>query len=390
MPPAVHPPASIPRPVGTAWARLRRVGRRRGLPLPLPVLLLALALPLLGACGELGYYWQAGMGQLELLGKRRPIAEVLDDATVGAETKARLRLVQAVQAFGTAALALPEDGHYTTYVALERPYVSWLVVAAPEFSLEAERFCYLIVGCLAYRGYFAEADARDFAAGLRAEGLDVAVRPVRAYSTLGWFDDPVLSSFLGGERTVLMGTILHEQAHHRYFLEGATAFNESFAVFVEVEGVHRYLAAQGAPGRRQIERYEAIRADRERFHALVLQGRERLATLYAQGLPPDALRTAKAAALAALREDYQSARSSFKLLNYDRWFAQPLNNAHLAGVAQYARHVGAFRALFAESGHDFARFYAAVEALGELPPARREARLDELRSKALALSGHSQ
>jgi len=346
-------------------------------PRTLPLLALLALLPLLGACSEAAYYWQAGLGQWELLSKRRPIAEVLADPDVPAAVKARLHLVQDVQRFGTEHLALPAEGHYTTYADLGRPVVSWLVVAAPPLSLEAHEFCYLIVGCLGYRGYFAREDAAALAAALREEGLDAIVRPVQAYSTLGWFSDPVLNTFLGGEETRLAGTILHEQAHRRYFLKGATDFNESFAEFLEAEGVRRFLAQ---PGREpaQRARFEAIQADEARFRAIVLGGRERLAALYASPLPDVEKLARKAELLAAMRQDYQNQRSSFTLLNYDDWFDRPLNNAHLVGVAQYARHVRAFQALFAESGRDFPRFYAAVEALGGLPAGQREARLNEL------------
>ena len=349
------------------------------------MLLALLLLPLLGACSEVAYYWQAGLGQWEILNKRRPIAEVLADPAVDAEVKRKLRLIEAVQAFATERLALPGDGHYTTYADLGRPTVTWLVVAAPALSLEAHRFCYLLVGCLDYRGYFARADAEALAERLRGEGLDALVRPVRAYSTLGWFDDPVLNTFLAGDDTQLMGTIIHEQAHRRYFLKGDTDFNESFAEFVAGEGLRRYLSQPGQHPARMAH-FEALRAEERRFLAIVLRGRSRLAALYAAPLPEADKRAHKPALFEALRQDYQKERASFTLLNYDGWFAQPLNNAHLAGVTQYARRVAAFRALFREHGQDFARFYAAVEALGELPADRREARLNELEQKVVARS----
>jgi predicted aminopeptidase len=349
------------------------------------LLVLLALLPLLGACSQVAYYWQAGLGQWEILHARRPIAEVLADPAVDAEVKRKLRLILDVQAFGTAHLALPEDGHYTTYADLGRSTVSWLVVAAPPLSVEAHEFCYLIVGCLGYRGYFAQDDADALAAGLREEGLDVLVRPVRAYSTLGWFADPVLNTFLAGDDAQLPGTILHEQAHRRYFLKGDTDFNESFAEFVAHEGVRRYLEQPGRPAG-LFARFDAGRADEQRFQAIVRRGRERLAGLYASSLPDAEKLARKPALFEALRRDYQNERSSFTLYDYDDWFAQPLNNAYLVGVTQYARHIAAFRALFGESGRDFARFYAAVEALGRLPADQREARLNELEHTVVAQS----
>jgi predicted aminopeptidase len=377
-------PSAGPLPASPAARQGARRRSWRRLQQWLVPLLAALAL-LLGGCSGLAYYWQAGLGQWEILHKRRPIAEVLADPAVSAEVKRKLRLVLSVQDFATAQLALPVEGHYTTYADLGRPYVSWLVVAAPALSLEAHRFCYPIVGCLGYRGFFAREDADALAAGLRGEGLDVLVRPVRAYSTLGWFNDPVLNTFLAGDDTELMGTIIHEQTHRRYFLKGATDFNESFAEFVQDEGVHRYLSQPGQDPA-LIARYDDIRADEKRFREIVLRGRARLAELYASHLSDAEKLARKPALFQALREDYQKRRASFKLLNYDGWFAQPLNNATLVGVAQYARRIGAFHELFIESGRDFARFYAAVEALGGLPPGQRDARLNELEQKLVARS----
>lgn len=375
------------RPPLHGWRRLLPAGRWRRL---LPACLLALPLAL-GACADVAYYWQAGLGQLEILRKRRPIAEVLADPSTPVQTARKLRLILAVQDFATEDLALPAEGHYTTYADLGRPYVSWLVVAAPEFSLEAHRFCYLVVGCLGYRGFFEREDADALAAELHGEGLDVSVRPVSAYSTLGWFNDPVLNTFLAGDDVSLIGTVIHEQAHRRYFLEDATDFNESFAEFVEEQGVQRFLTLSRPPpglltrpAARMLAAARAMRDDERRFRALVLGARKRLAALYAAPLPAAEKRRRKAGAIDALRQDYQKQRASFKLLDYDDWFAQPLNNAHLAGIAQYARHIGAFRALFDQSAHDFARFYTAVEALGALPADQRATRLSQLEHAGVA------
>ncbi|HKI97874.1 MAG TPA: aminopeptidase [bacterium] len=379
--PPAHDASPAAQPASPRGARVWLSRRLRHLAVGLALL------PLLGGCSQIAYYWQAGLGQWEILHKREPISEVLADPAVSAETKRKLRLVLSVQDFATKALALPTKGHYTTYADLGRPYVSWLVVATPALSLAEHRFCYPIVGCLGYRGYFAKADAQAEAAELHADGLDTLVRPVRAYSTLGWFNDPVLNTFLAGDDTELIGTIIHEQTHRLYFLKGATDFNESFAVFVEGEGVRRYLSQPGE-NPALITRYEAIRADQQRFLDIVRRGRARLAELYGSDLPDADKRTRKPALFEAMRQDYQKERSSFTLLNYDDWFAQPLNNAYLAGVEQYARHVAAFRALFIESGRDFPRFYAAVEALGALPADEREARLNRLEHKVVARSEH--
>lgn len=348
---------------------------------------LLLGVVLMGAvgCSDLPYYWQAGAGQLEILNQRRPIHEVLDDSSVGTEIKRKLRLIVSVQDFATEELALSSEGHYRHYTDLGRPYVSWLVVASQPLALREHQFCYLIVGCLGYRGFFDPTDAEELAEELRAIDLDVLVRPVRAYSTLGWFDDPVLNTFLKGEDVDLIATVIHEQTHRRFFLKGDTAFNESFASFVEHEGVRGYLSKHSqSSGDVTLERFQTLRADRRRFRRLLKQTRDRLESLYASNGTTEAKRTIKARLIEDMRRDFRSEKDSFKILKYERWFKQPLNNAHFVGLGHYTLYVRAFEALFAESGRNFAEFYASVEALADLPPEERNARLLALENKLVA------
>jgi predicted aminopeptidase len=331
------------------------------------------------SCSDVAYYWQAFSGQAEILNKRRPIPEVLADSAVPDGVKAKLRWVLAVQDFASASLAEPREGNYRYYADLGRPVVTWLVVAAPELEMREHQWCYPIAGCLGYRGYFDRADAQALAKALSADGFDVAIRPVRAYSTLGWFDDPVLNTFLGEEDVDLAATIIHEQAHRRLWVAGDTTFNESFAGFVEREGLRRFAESRRASGGEALWlRYAALEAERDRFTELVLHARTGLLTLYASPLTPEEKRKRKQEAIAALRADYQKQRDAFKLSDYESWFAQPLNNAHLVGIAQYQSRRDAFRALFQQQGGDFAKFFTAVEALGKRPAAEREAALDRL------------
>jgi len=350
------------------------------------LLLTAFLLAMLGlsGCGEVYYYWQAGWGQMDIIQRRKPIKQVIADEKTDPETRRKLELILKVQDFGTSRIALPKEGQFYYYADIGRNAVTWLVLAAPEFSLKEKAFCYPIVGCLGYRGYFKKADAEDYAEALRVdEGLDVVVRPVSAYSTLGWFDDPVLNTFLREGDTQMVATLFHEQAHGVYFLKGDTAFNESFASFVEESALRAYLA-EGDQNQVNLARWEAAQEDRKRYRNLVLAGRNRLEALYDRGGDPDAMRLEKARLFDQLRQDYQKARESFKILNYDRWFAQPLNNAHLAGFSQYETYVNAFRALFEEAGRDYGRFFEAVKALGELPPEERKARLSQLEKRFVA------
>ena len=350
-----------------------------------PIFFLVLAF-LLSGCSDVAYYWQAGLGQLEILRKRRPIGEVLEDPGVGEETKAKLRLVRRAQAFGREELALPEGASFHYYTDLERDFVSWLVVASEPFTFRAFRNCFPVVGCLNYRGFFERADANGFAGGLEGEGLDVWVRPVSAYSTLGWFDDPVLNTTLRAADLQIVATVLHEQAHQVLFVKGDTAFNESFATFVEREGVPRFLEGQGGQGDAQLARYEALHEDRQRFRAILLRGKARLQGLYGSGRPTAEMVAEKARLFAQMRQDYQNERGSFKLASYDSWFAQDLNNAHLVGVEQYQSWVGAFQALFDRSGQDFARFYAAAKELADLTPEGRLTRMQTLAKESVPKS----
>ena len=363
---------------------------RRRWPLVRAVLLAGVLLLALSGCGEVYYYWQAGLGQWDVLSRRRPLEAVLADEGVAVETRRKLSLVVKAQTFAAGALGLPQSGHYRFYADLERPQVSWLVVATPEFSLEEQPFCYPIVGCLGYRGYFAREDADALAANLMARGLDVLVRPVRAYSTLGWFDDPILNTMIAVPEVEVVGTVFHELAHRQYFLKGDTSFNESYATFVEEAGLARFLesgaALDGQDATRALERWRAMQADEARFLALVETTRGRLAALYASARPEAEKRTEKAFIFDQMRKDYQSVRGSFTIYNYDGWFAQPLNNANLAGLGQYSRHVRSFAALFAENGGQFEPFYRAVKALGALPQAEREARLAQLEIQGAKLS----
>lgn len=348
----------------------------------IPVFLFFAIIPFVwGGCSDVPYYWQAGMGQWEIISKRRHIEEVLADPVVNEETKRKLRLVLRVREFSTSDLALPADGNIRYYTDLGRPYVTWLVVAAQPLALQEYKFCYFIVGCLGYRGFFHKADAEELAHQLQGEGLDVYLRPVTAYSTLGWFDDPVLSTFLRSGDIQLMGTVIHEQAHTRVFIKGDTAFNESFAGFVERAGMRRYLSRGGPENGKMLQRYEEIRADRQLYQEIVLKGRDRLHSLYESQLPTGEKLRQKQLLIEKMRGDYRNQRKSFKILNYDEWFDRPLNNAQLVGFGYYNRYLDAFAALFAEQGRDFERFHRAVEKLGALEPAQRKIRLTELEKK---------
>ena len=203
--------------------------------------LLAGALLLCGC--EPGYYAQLIHGQYDLLSRRQPIDQLLAKPDLDPVLKQRLERAVDARRFASRELLLPDNGSYKSYADLERPAALWNVFAAPEFSLAAHEWCYWVTGCLAYRGYYALADAKEEAAELKGEGLDVYVSPVPAYSTLGWFDDPLLNTVVVSDDAVA-STIFHELAHQKRFVRGDTVFNESFASFVEDQGLRQYFRGQ--------------------------------------------------------------------------------------------------------------------------------------------------
>ena len=337
--------------------------------------LLALSLSLLlSSC----YYLQAAGGQLEVLRKRESIDRLLDDPGTPAALAARLSLVRAAREFSITELGLPDNGSYRSFAALDRDYVVWNVVAAAEFSIEARTWCFPVAGCVAYRGYFSERRARAKAAQLKAEGQDVFVGGVTAYSTLGIFDDPVLSTMLGRDDTALVALLFHELAHQRLYLPGDTAFSESFASAVEELGVERWLSTRARGD--QWRRYRARKALAGELTGLALAARDDLAALYAGPLSPAEKRRAKAARLKALAAALTRRALAQGVDAREARFAQPLNNARLALWSAYERHVPALRRLFRNCGEDFQCFYASAAQLAQLDAAERQRRLAALAS----------
>lgn len=347
------------------WKDLHRICRlsHRGL---VPVL--ALALLSLAGCAAPNYYAQAMHGQLSLMLARRPVNEVLAAPTTSGEVRRALTLARDARDFAHTELGLPDNGSYRSYVDLHRPHVVWNVFVAPPYSFELRPSCFLLVGCLTYRGYFSEAAARRHAEHLRARGDDVFVGGVTAYSSLGWFADPLLSSMLRWDEATLVRTLFHELAHQWLYIPGDTTFNESFAMTVAEAGLVRWWRARhpGAPLPEDLAHEEA-------FVALVLEYRDQLSELYASTLPEPVKRRRKNEILAALREDFARRASDWpEMAEYSRWLENDLNNAKLASVAAYHTWVPAFRILLARSDGDLLRFRSAAASLGGLPRAARD------------------
>jgi predicted aminopeptidase len=336
---------------------------------------LASASLLLCACGSWRYYGQAVRGQGELLTRRRAVSAVIHNSATSPQLAARLRLALQARHFAAQRLGLPDNRSYTRYVQLHRPYVVWNVFATPRYSVDAVQHCFPIAGCVGYRGWFKESAARADAARLQARGDDVWVSGVSAYSTLGWFADPILSSMLDGDDDGLSGTIFHELAHQLIYVTGATAFNESFATFVQTEGLREWRQSRGLPA--QDGRARELDAD---FTRLVLDLRQRLQTLYAGGGDETAMAAGKQREIAAFRARYRQwqQREQPRTKRFETWVAQPINNARLLPFGLYDRWTPAFATLFQRSGRRWPEFYASVRALAHQPQAQRTEALQAL------------
>jgi predicted aminopeptidase len=325
-------------------------------------------------CSHIAYYSQAIQGHFDLMSRREPIVEILDDAQRGDGLVKQLRIASDIRDFASHKLALPDNGSYRSYVDVERPYVTWAVYAAPELSLTPTRWCFPIAGCVLYRGYFSEQRARSFADSLADQGLDVYVAGVTAYSTLGWFDDPLLNTMIWRGETVMAGLIFHELAHQRLYVDSDTAFNEAFAVAVQQEGVRLWLKRNR--GKDAVIAFEQVLKRQQDFYGLLEGLRQRLAVIYESDSSDRVKRNAKWQSILDADKEYRKLKLSWGgYSGYDGWFAEPINNARLASVAVYLDRVPAFTRLLETCGGDFRLFYLQVQEIARLPSGEREKRL---------------
>lgn len=309
-----------------------------------------LVLQFAGGCDTLAYYRQVIGGHLEVISAARPVEDWLADSATSPELRARLETAQRIRKFASGELGLPENRSYRTYAELGRPYVVWNVFAAPEFSVAAKKECFPFAGCVSYRGFFSEREAHRHAAQLKDAGFDVRVGGVPAYSTLGWFNDPLLSTFIRYSDAQLARLIFHELAHQLLYKPNDTAFNESFAVTVELEGVRRWLQSQGRTS--ELEAFQEAQARRQRFVDAVKDTRTRLAAIYKDPVAPEILRERKADEYGKLRARYPSLVPP-----------EP-NNAFLVSIALYTELVPEFEALLRESG-SLEAFYSKARELAK-------------------------
>jgi predicted aminopeptidase len=331
----------------------------------------ALAIAMLAALSGGCYLLQSAQGQLSLMSKRQPIVGVIDKPTTSPALRTQLEAVTSIRDFASRELSLPDNGSYRTYADVGRRYVVWNVVAAPEFSVEPKRWCYPVVGCVAYRGYFVEDRARRFAAGLPAKGFDVMVGGVAAYSTLGHFDDPILNTMMGWNDVELAAIIFHELTHQMLYLPNDASFNEALATTVEDEGVRRWLKQQGRD--QDLAQYSIQRQRYLEVIALMNRTRAQLRALYASGLAPDLMRARKRVAFEELRESYAVLRALWGgRAPFDAWFAGDINNAHLASVATYFDCVPGFERQLKAVDGSLPAFYRRVRELAKLDQSQRD------------------
>lgn len=360
---------------------------RRSSPVRRRTAVALLAASVLAGCANLTYYLQSVRGQLDIWSRQHDIEAVIARADVAEPLRKKLQAVLAVREFASAELALPRNASYRSYANLGRAYAVWNVFATPEFSLQPRQWCFLFAGCVNYRGYFEKPDADDFAAGVRAEGYDVFVGGVPAYSLLGYFPDPVLNTFINYPMPHLARLIFHELAHQVVYVRDDSVFNESFAVTVEQEGSRRWLDRHGSEADRLA--YDEISRRRDGFVRLIETYRDRLETLYKTGLAREAMRERKTALFGELHADYVHLKAGWAgFAGYDHWFAQGPNNALLASVGIYTKRVPAFQALLEREGNDLPRFYAAAKALARLPKPERTAALDSLMPRTTTATAH--
>lgn len=336
------------------------------------------AAALLSACTQTAYLGQSVGGHLSLMAAAQPVDQLLAQPELAADLRERLLLSQQLRTYSVETLKLPDNDSYRRYADLGRPAAVWNVVATGELDLTLKTWCFPVMGCVGYRGYFKRADADAYADELRGEGLEVLVYGVPAYSTLGWSNwvggDPLLNTFIKYPPGELAGMLFHELAHQVAYAADDTPFNESFATLVERRGAEAWLQTQAEPAERKA--YAQRLQRREQFRSLTSAYRQRLAALYETSQSDEAKRAAKAVLLQEMRQDYARLKAGDwgGDAAYDGWFARA-NNSSFALLAAYSDLTPAFDALLARQAHDWPRFYAEVKRLAALPKAERRSEL---------------
>ena len=339
-----------------------------------PALVTALLLAISG-CTSTMYLLQAAHGEWHVMHSRRPIVQVIDDPQTPETLIRELAEVRDARSFASRELKLPDNDSYRTYVKIDRPYVVWNVVAAPALSVYPKEWCFPIAGCVAYRGYFSEKRARDFASGLKKRGYDVVIEGVPAYSTLGKLPDPVMSTMMRYGSDELAAMIFHELAHQLLYTQNDSRFNEAFAVTVEDEGLRRWLQYRGQTA--GIRALRKQRAEDRQFLVLLRHTRDRLALLYASEAPRGEKLRDKQQIFTELAADIRTLERRLGVHSplYEEWMDDGLNNAELASVGTYFDCVPGFERLLQQEDGSLPRFYDAARELARKPRSVRDTEL---------------
>ena len=334
---------------------------------------------LLAGCSTLAYYGQATGGHLHIMANRQPIDQAINDPKVPTAVKDKLRLVQEIRAFASDNLLLPNNDSYRSYANINRRYVVWKVFATPALSLQPIESCFLVVGCLSYRGYYREADAEAYAQELRAANHDVYVGGVAAYSTLGWFDDPVLNTMLYWDDRRLARLIFHELTHQLLYVKHDALFNESFATnFAEI-GLQRWLASRESEKNAPPPSTESERAREIDFISMIQNTQQQLAAIYESKADDTSKLQRKAAVFSTLVQEYALFKNRWSdYAGYDEWMNKDMNNAKISSVVTYHSYDKAFQHLLRQARDRLDIFVEKVRAIAALEKTARHECLREL------------
>ena len=330
------------------------------------------------ACSSFGYYMDLMAGHSALLEQQKPVSEILADNNTEPKLRQLLQTSQKIRDFASKVLYLPENDSYRMYADLKRQYAVWNVVAAKEFSIKPKKWCFMFVGCLSYKGYFSKKEAIAYANELKTEGYDVYVAGAKAYSTLGWFDDPLLNTMMYKSEARRAGIIFHELAHQVVYIDNDSSFNEAFATTVEQEGIRQWLAKKGK--QHQYEEYLINKKRDAQLNSLLQETRDELKTLYKTKINEIEKRRAKKAVFSHMQIKYYQLKKSWNGYKaYDKWMEQELNNSHLLLIATYHDLVPTFKAMLKNENNDLGNFYIAVDKYGQLDKEKRKLQLKQIK-----------
>lgn len=332
-------------------------------------IVLLLFTALISGCSTVNYYAQSIQGQFEIIQKRQNINLILNDSNLSNSHRNRLETVLELRDFSINQLGLPDNNSYLSYADLERDYVIWNIFATEEFSLSPIKWCYLIVGCLDYRGYFSETEAEQHAMNLKAQGYDIYLGGVSAYSTLGWFDDPVLNTMLRWSDIQLATVMFHELAHQQLYIKNDTEFNESYAEAVATIGVIKWL--EQSPDKTLLTAYLQSRSQEKEFISLIMKYKTVLTEIYRSETNKKQMLIQKESAFKQMKDEYRNISHHWEKDRYAYWFSTDLNNAKLAAIVTYQQYASSFMNIYNKLDRNLERFYSLIISLSQCKQMKR-------------------